>query len=152
MRLCQPVCVSNVCRILKLCCSEINGPLVHCPEPKKRCMSVFVAISICCALTKKHRRLFHSALINSVSTKFYIGTEDGHLVYVDWKPAKDNDTGKVVTQRASFWSAVQDGAVVTLQRNPFYKDIILCVGGWNFTVWKEGRCLMLVRCGVMDHH
>ena len=87
-------------------CSEINGPLVHCPEPKKTVYIVYLLLFQYIVLLLKtyssHRRLFHSIFINSVSTKFYIGTEDGHLVYVDWKPAKDNDTGKVVTQRASF--------------------------------------------------
>ncbi|KAI4590807.1 hypothetical protein MJG53_001856 [Ovis ammon polii x Ovis aries] len=33
---------------------------------------------------------------------------------------------------------VHDGAVHTVQRSPFYKDIILTVGGWNVAIWKEG--------------
>jgi hypothetical protein len=45
--------------------------------------------------------------VPQVSTKFYLGTEDGHLVYVDWKPVKDNDTGKISTPRATFWNAIQ---------------------------------------------
>lgn len=38
---------------------------------------------------------------------------------------------------------VHDGAVHTVQRSPFYKDIILTVGGWNVAIWKEG---IMVSC------
>ncbi|KAM8952014.1 dynein axonemal intermediate chain 3 isoform 3-T4 [Lycaon pictus] len=33
---------------------------------------------------------------------------------------------------------VHDGAVHTVQRSPFYKDIVLTIGGWNVAIWKEG--------------
>lgn len=26
----------------------------------------------------------------------------------------------------------------TLQKSPFIKDILLSVGGWTFSIWKEG--------------
>uniref|UniRef100_A0A8C9SUU9 Dynein axonemal intermediate chain 3 n=1 Tax=Scleropages formosus TaxID=113540 RepID=A0A8C9SUU9_SCLFO len=32
---------------------------------------------------------------------------------------------------------VHDSLVNTVKRSPFFKDIILTVGGWNFAVWKE---------------
>jgi hypothetical protein len=32
---------------------------------------------------------------------------------------------------------VHDGAVHTVQRSPFYSDIILTIGGWNVAIWKE---------------
>lgn len=28
--------------------------------------------------------------------------------------------------------------VNTVQRSPFFKDIILTIGNWNFAIWKEG--------------
>ena len=31
-----------------------------------------------------------------------------------------------------------DGQVLALERSPFFKDIILTVGGWTFAIWKEG--------------
>uniref|UniRef100_A0A8D2JD23 WD repeat domain 63 n=1 Tax=Varanus komodoensis TaxID=61221 RepID=A0A8D2JD23_VARKO len=34
--------------------------------------------------------------------------------------------------------SIHDGLVHTVQRSPFFKDIILTVGGWNFAIWKEG--------------
>ncbi|XP_077882756.1 dynein axonemal intermediate chain 3 isoform X2 [Ictidomys tridecemlineatus] len=33
---------------------------------------------------------------------------------------------------------VHDGAVHTVQRSPFYNDIVLTIGGWNVAIWKEG--------------
>lgn len=38
---------------------------------------------------------------------------------------------------------VHDGAVHTVQRSPFFNDIILTVGGWNVAIWKEE---VLVSC------
>lgn len=46
---------------------------------------------------------------------------------------------------------IHDGAVHTVQRSPFYKDIILTIGGWNLAIWKEGvtvSCLKNGRVGV----
>lgn len=44
---------------------------------------------------------------------------------------------------------IHDGLVHTVQRSPFFKDIILTVGGWNFAIWKEG---VTVRPSVMRSH
>lgn len=30
-----------------------------------------------------------------LNTHFYVGTEDGEIVYVDWMPQKDQDSGKI---------------------------------------------------------
>ncbi|XP_045159985.2 dynein axonemal intermediate chain 3-like isoform X2 [Mercenaria mercenaria] len=76
--------------------------------------------------------------LQSVKTHFYVGSEDGEIVYVDWMPQKDQDTGKIQTPKPDFYHTVHDGPVSTVQRSPFFKDVVLCVGGWNFTIWKEG--------------
>ena len=34
--------------------------------------------------------------------------------------------------------SAHDGPIATLHRSPFFKDIILTVGGWTFAIWKEG--------------
>ncbi len=36
-----------------------------------------------------------------------------------------------------FFSA-HAGTVKTIERSPFFSDIILSVGGWNFCIWKDG--------------
>ncbi|KAK2179552.1 hypothetical protein NP493_483g01017 [Ridgeia piscesae] len=73
-----------------------------------------------------------------VTTNFYVGTEDGEIVYADWMPQKDQESGKMQTPKPSWYHTFHDGPIVTLQRSPFFKDIILCVGGWTFSIWKEG--------------
>ncbi|KAK2157176.1 hypothetical protein LSH36_196g03010 [Paralvinella palmiformis] len=76
--------------------------------------------------------------LKNIKTQFYCGTEDGEIVYVDWMPQKDQDTGKLQTPKPDYYHAIMDGPIVTLQRSPFFKDIVLCVGGWTFSLWKEG--------------
>lgn len=39
-------------------------------------------------------------------------------------------------------------AVNTVQRSPFFKDIILSVGGWNFAIWKEGVTVSYFKTSV----
>ena len=31
------------------------------------------------------------------------------------------------------------GQVLCVERSPFFRDVILTVGGWNWTVWREGN-------------
>ncbi|MBN3297136.1 WDR63 protein, partial [Amia calva] len=80
----------------------------------------------------------HLKTLEDISTKFFVGTEDGELVYLDWKMEKDNDSGKMISSKPSHRFNIHDGPVNTVQRSPFFKDIILTVGGWTFAIWKEG--------------
>ncbi|XP_052258483.1 dynein axonemal intermediate chain 3-like isoform X6 [Dreissena polymorpha] len=75
--------------------------------------------------------------LQTVKTHFFVGTEDGEVVYVDWMPQKDQDTGKIQTPKPDFYHTMHDGPIMTVQRSPFFMDILLVVGGWNFTIWKE---------------
>ncbi|XP_074640912.1 dynein axonemal intermediate chain 3-like [Tubulanus polymorphus] len=75
--------------------------------------------------------------LENVNTHFYVGTEDGEIVYVDWMPQKDQDTGKIGTMKPIFYNSFHDGPVVAMQRSPFFSDVILLVGGWTFSIWKE---------------
>lgn len=76
--------------------------------------------------------------LTGVNTHMYCGTEDGDLVYVDWMPQKDQDSGKIQTPKPEFYQGCHDGRIVCLQRSPFFKDVLLVVGGWTFSIWKEG--------------
>ncbi|XP_010900416.2 WD repeat-containing protein 63 [Esox lucius] len=75
--------------------------------------------------------------LKGISTKFYAGTEDGELVYTDWKLEKD-DSGRLFSVKPSHRFTIHDGLVNTVRRSPFFKDIVLTVGGWTFAIWKEG--------------
>ncbi|XP_022087919.1 WD repeat-containing protein 63-like isoform X2 [Acanthaster planci] len=76
--------------------------------------------------------------LEGVTSKFFVGTEAGELVYADWKLEKDADSGKIQPPRPQFAKLYHDWGINTLQRSPFFKDLVLAVGGWNFTLWKEG--------------
>uniref|UniRef100_A0A673TEL3 Dynein axonemal intermediate chain 3 n=1 Tax=Suricata suricatta TaxID=37032 RepID=A0A673TEL3_SURSU len=76
--------------------------------------------------------------IEDFCTKFFVGTEEGEVIYTDWKMERDPDTGRMMAKKPVNLYTVHDGAVHTVQRSPFYKDIILTIGGWNLAIWKEG--------------
>ncbi|KAM4642787.1 dynein axonemal intermediate chain 3 [Discoglossus pictus] len=76
--------------------------------------------------------------LEDFSTKYFAGTEDGELIYTDWKIEKDGDTGRFLSSKPSAIYVIHGGFVHTVQRSPFFKDIILTVGGWNLAIWKEG--------------
>ncbi|XP_037354413.2 dynein axonemal intermediate chain 3 isoform X1 [Talpa occidentalis] len=76
--------------------------------------------------------------LEDFSTKFFVGTEEGEVIYTDWKMERDPETGRLVAKKPVSLYTVHDGAVHTVQRSPFYKDIILTIGGWNVAIWKEG--------------
>ncbi|KAG2461605.1 WDR63 protein, partial [Polypterus senegalus] len=52
---------------------------------------------------------------SDVSTKFSLGTEDGELVYADWKMEKDNDTGKLSTRQHLLAVSDEQGTVYILE-------------------------------------
>nr|KAF6380911.1 hypothetical protein mMyoMyo1_020513 [Myotis myotis] len=76
--------------------------------------------------------------IEDFCTKFFVGTEEGEVLYSDWKMERDPETGRLMTRKPLSLNTVHDGAIHTVQRSPFYNDIILTVGGWNLAIWKEG--------------
>ncbi|KAF7231836.1 WD repeat containing protein 63 [Paragonimus skrjabini miyazakii] len=76
--------------------------------------------------------------LQGASTMFYVGTEDGDLVYVDWMPQKDQDTGKMQTPKPDFYAPQHDGPISYLARSPFEPSVLLVVGGWTWSIWKEG--------------
>uniref|UniRef100_A0A2I3GIA6 Dynein axonemal intermediate chain 3 n=1 Tax=Nomascus leucogenys TaxID=61853 RepID=A0A2I3GIA6_NOMLE len=76
--------------------------------------------------------------IDDFCTKFFVGTEEGEVIYTDWKMEKDPETGRLMPKKPVSLHTIHDGTVHTIQRSPFYNDIILTVGGWNVAIWKEG--------------
>ncbi|KAK7129485.1 hypothetical protein R3I94_017637 [Phoxinus phoxinus] len=76
--------------------------------------------------------------LENISTKLYVGTEDGELVYTDWKMEKDNDSGRLFSAKPTHQFLAHHTLVNTVSRSPFFKDIILTVGSFGFAIWKEG--------------
>lgn len=91
-------------------------------------------------------------VLQAVNTRLFVGTEIGELLYVDWMPHKDSDSGKLVTAKPDFCHTFHDGPICALKRSPFNKHVLLVVGGWNFTLWKEGVTTgPLLQCSYMSH-
>uniref|UniRef100_A0A3P8N6Q8 Dynein axonemal intermediate chain 3 n=1 Tax=Astatotilapia calliptera TaxID=8154 RepID=A0A3P8N6Q8_ASTCA len=75
--------------------------------------------------------------LDDVNTKFYVGTEEGEIVYTDWKLEED-EFGRKFSAKPLLCFRTHAWFVNTMQRSPFFKDILLTTGGWNFAIWKEG--------------
>ncbi|KAM8790421.1 dynein axonemal intermediate chain 3 isoform 1-T1 [Rhynchonycteris naso] len=76
--------------------------------------------------------------IEDFCPRFFVGTEEGEVIYTDWKTERDPETGRLMSKKPLSLYTIHDGAVHTIQRSPFYKDIVLTIGGWNVAIWKEG--------------
>ncbi|KFV59437.1 WD repeat-containing protein 63, partial [Tyto alba] len=77
-------------------------------------------------------------LLEKMSTNVFHGTEDGEIVYSNWKMEIDSDSAKPVSQKHVQKYITHTETINALQRSPFFKDIILSIGGRNFAIWKEG--------------
>lgn len=75
--------------------------------------------------------------LDGISTTVICGTEDGDMVIVDWIPQKDVKTAKSQTPMPSFVGQHHDGPIVFIDRSPFLPTVILCVGGFSWSLWKE---------------
>ncbi|NXH43538.1 WDR63 protein, partial [Dicaeum eximium] len=73
-------------------------------------------------------------LLENMSTSFFVGNEDGEVVYSNWEKKIDTNSAKPHSQKY----ALHTETINTLQRSPFFKDIFLSIGGQKFAIWKEG--------------
>ncbi|XP_027507619.1 WD repeat-containing protein 63 isoform X1 [Corapipo altera] len=77
-------------------------------------------------------------VLENISTNFFVGNEDGVIVYSDWKMKIDTNSAKPVSQQQTQKYSLHTETINTLQRSPFFEDIFLSIGGQNFAIWKEG--------------
>ncbi|NXH65017.1 WDR63 protein, partial [Rhabdornis inornatus] len=77
-------------------------------------------------------------VLENISTDFFVGNEDGEVVYSNWQVKIDTNSAKPVSQKHSQKYALHTEAINTLQQSPFFKDIFLSIGGQKFAIWKEG--------------
>ena len=54
----------------------------------------------------------------------------------------------VLASRPSIFFNAHCGNVCCAERSPFFRDIILTVGGWNFCIWKQGNSVSMI-CVVL---
>lgn len=70
-------------------------------------------------------------------TNFYASTEEGELIFGDWAAKQEEDRKpefckKMLTVSKTF------RPMLSLERSPFFPDVILGVTDWAFFIWKEG--------------
>ncbi|NXD82038.1 WDR63 protein, partial [Halcyon senegalensis] len=65
-------------------------------------------------------------VLGSISTGFFVGTEVTPVFFIP--------LGQKHPQKYT----IHTESIHTLQRSPFFKDIILSIGGQHFAIWKEG--------------
>ena len=73
-------------------------------------------------------------LKDSLETAFFAASMDGEIAYAEYHKPQD-------VQHPEYTKMTIDahfGAISTLQRSPFFEDIVLSVGEWSFKIWKEG--------------
>ncbi|XP_068176515.1 dynein axonemal intermediate chain 3 [Antennarius striatus] len=74
--------------------------------------------------------------LEDANIKLCIGTEIGETVFIDWKMEKD-DSGRLRNTGPLHCFNIHHSCVNTVQRSPFFKNVVLTIGGYNFAIWKE---------------
>ncbi|XP_066181241.1 dynein axonemal intermediate chain 3 isoform X2 [Sylvia atricapilla] len=77
-------------------------------------------------------------VLENISTEFFVGNENGEIVYSVWKKKIGTSSARPVSQKHSEKYALHTETINTLQKSPFFKDIFLSIGGQKFAIWKEG--------------
>ena len=71
---------------------------------------------------------------------FWAASDEGDLVFVDWsiKPVGGTDGENKLAEyvRTQYDSERNARPVLSLERSPFYEDILLTVHDFHFAIWK----------------
>mmetsp|Transcript_9541 Transcript_9541/g.21872 ORF Transcript_9541/g.21872 Transcript_9541/m.21872 type:complete len:795 (-) Transcript_9541:101-2485(-) len=89
----------------------------------------------CCQVLYCHDRLDEKG--QKSLTNFYASTEEGELVFGDWAARVEEDRKPEFVKRLSNVSKTYR-PMLSLERSPFFPDIILGVTDWAFYLWKDG--------------
>lgn len=74
---------------------------------------------------------------NAQLTNFYGSTEEGELMFGDWA-AKAEEDRKPEFCKKMFTVSKTFRPMLSLERSPFFPDILLGVTDWAFYLWKDG--------------
>ena len=85
-------------------------------------------------------------------SQLFASSEEGEIVFADWRPPKpaaaagksgddkdDDDGGNETPEYVQWMSPDHARPAVALQPSPFFNDLIVSVGDWNFQLWKLGH-------------
>jgi len=85
--------------------------------------------------------------ITDFASQFFCGTEEGEMVFADWKPkpkgddgggGDDDDGGGDAPEYVQWMSQDHFRPCVSLEQSPFFPDILLSVSDWSFNLWQKG--------------
>jgi len=74
---------------------------------------------------------------NKQLTNFYATTEEGELIFGDWAARVEEDRKPEYTKKM-FNVSKTFRPMLSLERSPFFPDILLGVTDWAFYLWKDG--------------
>merc|ERR1719188_479889 len=74
---------------------------------------------------------------NKQLTNFYASTEEGELIFGDWAARTEEDR-KPEYCKQQFPVSKTFRPMLSLERSPFFPDILLGVTDWAFYIWKDG--------------
>jgi WD40 repeat protein len=74
---------------------------------------------------------------NKQLTNFYASTEEGELIFGDWAARVEEDRKPEYTKKM-FSISKTFRPMISLERSPFFPEILLGVTDWAFYLWKDG--------------
>ncbi|KAK1210332.1 DNAI3 protein, partial [Pygoscelis papua] len=79
-------------------------------------------------------------VLENISTDFFVGTEvsENNRLLMKMLIQDIQKTKQLNNRKHTQKYTIHTETINTLQRSPFFKDIVLSVGGRNFAIWKEG--------------
>lgn len=89
----------------------------------------------CCHLLYCHDRVDDKG--NKQLTNFFASTEEGELIFGDWAARVEEDR-KPEYCKKRFTVSKTFRPMLSLERSPFFPDILLGVTDWAFYLWKDG--------------
>merc|ERR1719401_760359 len=89
----------------------------------------------CCQVLYCHDRFDEKG--NKQLTNFYASTEEGELIFGDWAARVEEDRKPEFCKRM-FSVSKTFRPMLSLERSPFFPDILLGVTDWAFFLWKDG--------------
>jgi WD40 repeat protein len=74
---------------------------------------------------------------NKMLTNFYATTEEGELIFGDWSARAEEDRKPEIIKKL-YTSSKSFRPGLSLERSPFFPDIVLSVTDFAFYLWKDG--------------
>eukprot|EP00405_Crypthecodinium_cohnii_P029393 CAMPEP_0206512284 /NCGR_PEP_ID=MMETSP0324_2-20121206/60787_1 /ASSEMBLY_ACC=CAM_ASM_000836 /TAXON_ID=2866 /ORGANISM="Crypthecodinium cohnii, Strain Seligo" /LENGTH=865 /DNA_ID=CAMNT_0054004211 /DNA_START=67 /DNA_END=2666 /DNA_ORIENTATION=- len=98
----------------------------------------------CCHVLYCHDRFDEKG--NKLLTNFFASTEEGELIYGDWA-AQAGEDRKPEYVKQMFTVSKTFRPMLSLERSPYFPEILLGVTDWSFYLWKDD----LWKDGIKEH-